>query len=392
MPNEQDWLETYIAYAKNNEAHPDFHFWTALTVLGTSLRRNVRFTKGYYTVYPNLWSLIVAPSGKKKTTAVQIGYNIVTKMDHVKVLADRGSPEGLAEMLGEKEPDSDVIESQALIYAPELSNFMDKATHMSGLVPLLLRLHDCPERWTYKTRGGGLIPLHNVVISFLGATADELLYECVPPLALKSGFLARFLLIYTGEFEGSVIPFPWKDPELELKVCRGLYELSLLKGEMVMPAVASDWYIQWYFRHKASEGVKSLGKLAAYYERKPDHLLRVGMLLAIARNRRLEFTIDCFKEALDRLEALEPGMEALYREIEVDTEGKDQGKLVEAIKRSGGAIEHTPLFRKFHATMGKDRFKKAAQSLLEARVVLAKRTKSGGLVYGMCAGDLERFS
>lgn len=391
MPEEKDWLETYVTYAQNNEANPAFHYWTALTILGASLRRNVVFRKGYYEVYCNPWTLIVAPSGKKKTTAVQIGYNIVTRMDHVKVLADRGSPEGLTEMLGEEDPDVHTIESQALIYAPELSNFMDKATHMSGLVPLLLRLFDCPDRWTYKTRGGGLVPLHNVAITFLGATADDLLYECVPPLALKSGFLARFLVVYTQDLSETVVPFPWKDSQLELTVCRGLYDLSLLKGEMAMPKDASDWYIQWYIRYKASEAVKGAGRLAAYYERKPDHLLRVGMLLAIARNRRLEFTVPCFEEALARLDQLEPGLEALYREIEVDVEGKDQGKIVEAIKKAGGGIEHTPLFRKFHATMGKDRFKKAIQSLLEAKVVYAKRTKTGGLVYGDSVAKLGKF-
>ena len=203
-----NFLELYMDYAKNSEVMPSFHFWTGLTILGASLQRNVLYGRGYYTLYPNLWTLIVAGSGTKKTTAVQIGYNLLSKLEHVRLLPDKGSPEGLAEALSEAGPDGEK-NAQGMLYAPELANFMDRRQHNDGLVQFLLRISDCPDSWKYRTRGGGIVTLNNTAVTFLGASANDLLYECIPPLALKSGFLARFICV-TEEGEAPIFPFPWK--------------------------------------------------------------------------------------------------------------------------------------------------------------------------------------
>ena len=379
-----NFLELYMDYAKNSEVMPSFHFWTGLTILGASLQRNVLYGRGYYTLYPNLWTLIVAGSGTKKTTAVQIGYNLLSKLEHVRLLPDKGSPEGLAEALSEAGPDGEK-NAQGMLYAPELANFMDRRQHNDGLVQFLLRISDCPDSWKYRTRGGGIVTLNNTAVTFLGASANDLLYECIPPLALKSGFLARFICV-TEEGEAPIFPFPWKDPSLESQVLSQLYELSLLKGEMIMGSKAQEWFISWYFRYKADMTKYSSSKLRAYWQRKPDHLLRVAMLLSIAETARLEYTIDSFEKAIKALDGLEPELGKLYNEIDATTVGRDQLKLLEEIKRAGGSITHETLLHRIHATMSDSlNFKKCMIVLIESgKVVLRK--EEGTVVYKLKKG------
>jgi len=379
-----NFLETYMDYAKNSEVLPSFHFWTGLTILGAALQRNVCYGRGYYTLYPNLWTLIIASSGTKKTTAVQIGYNLLSKLEHVKLLPDKGSPEGLAEALSEEGPDG-TRNAQGILYAPELANFMDKRQHNDGLVQFLLRISDCPDSWKYRTRSGGVVPLVNTAVTFLGASANDLLYECIPPLALKSGFLARFICV-TEEGEAPIFPFPWKDSLLESQVLSQLYELSLLKGEMLMREKAQEWFISWYFRYKADITKYGSSKLRAYWQRKPDHILKVAMLLSIAETSCLEYTIESLEKAVKAVEGLEVELGKVYNEIDATTVGRDQLKLLEEIKRAGGSITHEALLHKIHATLSDSlNFKKCMVVLIEAGKIVLKK-EGGTIVYKLKKG------
>lgn len=373
------WIEKYIEYAKNNEALPQFHLWTGLAVLGAVLRRNVEFSKGYYKVFPNLWVLIVAPSGMKKTTATSIGVSLLTKMDNVKILADKSSPEELAYSLSERENPNDP-EAQGVIFAPELANFMDRRSHNDGLVQLLLRLADCPDSWLYATRSGGKVPLKNVAVTVLAATANDLLYDCIPPLALKSGFLARFICV-DGEGEPGIVPFSWKDASLESELLNELHTISLLKGQMRLPVKAQEWYVAWYFRHKARIAEEPLHRLRAYFERKPDYLLRIAMIFAISETKVLEFTVRSFELAEKALTLLEPGLERIYSSVDATLMGKEQKKLLEMIQHAGGRITHSELLRKSHTALSDStNFKRLLQVLIESRQIVMSR-KGQELIY-----------
>jgi len=374
------WLEQYVAYAGNTEAPKQFHWWAGATILGAALRRNVSFQQEYFATYPTLWTLVVAPSGTKKTSAATIAHNIVSKIEGVRILADRITPEALADALGEAD-ESGHIESQGLIYAPELVGFLDKRSYNEAMVNFMLRLADFPEKWVTQTRGGGRVELRNVAVSFLGATANDLLYEAVPALALKSGFLARFICVYSAG-SNMAVPFMWKDRVLEKEVLNSLYDLSLLRGEMVMGRPARDWYISFYYDHKAMMGKEASSKLRAYYERKPDHLLRLAMITSIARSRRCEFSVRAFEEALARLEEAEKGLPYLYDEIEASDMGRYQIRVLEQLDRAGGHLSHTDLVRRNAAVVGDAAvIKRVVQTLIESGLMVMERSATGAIAY-----------
>ena len=371
----KSWIDTYLEYSKNNEASADFHYWTALTILGAALRRQVYFKRGYWCVYPNLWTLIVSPSGSGKTTAVGIGFNIISKLDSVRVVADRITPEALAVELGEKIGGR--IESQGLICAPELVNFLDRSKYLEGLISLLLRMSDCPDTWVYKTRTGDKVALANVAISFLGATANDLLYEAIPPLALKSGFLARFLIVTGGAPpENAVVPFTWKDDDLELEVLRGLYELSLLHGEISFPPKAKEWYITWYLRYKAELASGPNKRIIPHLERRRDYLIRVATLIAVGRRGVLELKVEDFQEAIERLEGLDDGLRTICAGIDATSSGKEQLRVLDIVRGRPG-ITHQELMQELVNVLGRDVLFKSLSFLIEARLIIVTKESKG---------------
>ncbi len=383
------WLDEYVIYARNNEADDAFHWWCGVTILGAALKRNVYYDAGYFTVWPATWTLLVAESGRKKTTAVTIAYNVLTKMDEaVRVLADKNSPEGLMDDLAEPNELGET-QSQALIYAPELSHFMDRRQHNEGLVQLLLRLADCPDRLRYKTRSRDVVTLKNVAVSFLGATANELLYDSVPDNALKSGFMARLICV-TPQSDQKIVPFPWKDHALEMKVTNDLYTLSRHRGQMVMPEPSRRWFMDWYYRHKAEEGRLASEKMRAYYQRRPDHLLRTAMMISIAKHRRLEFMVDALDEALTRLMATEAHLLELYNEIDASPTGREQNKIIAHIRAAGGQLSHGDLMAQTYSTMDSSKLGKLVEGLYVAGVIYADKGKDGKPVYSLTADRKQR--
>ena len=337
------WLDQYLEYAKNNEGLEKFHWWIGAAILGATMKRNVFFSKGYYNVFPPFWLLIVAESGSKKTASLSIGHNIVSKIDAVKILPDKSSPEALARALS-RDSDGNDDEAQGLIYAPELANFMDNRSHNAGLVQLLLRLADCPDMWKYETLKGGIVHLKNIAVSFMGATTAELVRDCVPPIALKTGFLARFICI-SGETSSKMIAFPCKDATEEVKIINSLYEISLLRGEMQIGIKAKEWYVSWYYDHRRIFSEVGSERVRAYLQRKPDYLIRLAMIIAVSETNRLALTVTAFEAALEKLDEVDETLNDIYISIEATTHGREQLSLLSQISRKKEGISHEQLLK-----------------------------------------------
>ncbi len=373
----ESWLDLYVRYAQNNEAPKVFHWWSGVTILLASLRRNVWFEYGYKPIRAPQWTLIIGDSGTKKTTAAEIAQNIVSKLDHVRILADRLTPEALASALAGPPDDPSAGDASGLIFAPELSAMLDRRQHIEGIVNVLLRLSDAPGEWVYETKTSGRTVLRNVALSFLAATAPDLLHESVPPMATKSGFLARFVIV-TGP-AAPPVPFPWKDHDLEREVTNQLYELSLLKGEMEMGTKARKWYTDWYFGlHKPESHREARNKLRAYNERKPIHVLRTGMAIAIAKYRRLEYTPEVLEEALARVEEMEPGLERVYADLDATDPGRMQMMVLDYIRRAGPrGMEQALLIRKLHTMIADPLVLKKIMAVLVAGNLVRTEHEAG---------------
>jgi len=379
------WIEDYMEYARNNEAPDQFHWWTSLAVLGATLRRNVVFRKGSFKIFPNPWILIVAPSGTKKSTALELGFNLLSKMDNIRILPNKFTPEVLLRSLARPERGSDVIESQAVLYSSEFGVVLDRKHYNEGLTQLLLDLWDSRDQWRCETVGGGIITLRNIAIVLLAAIADDIFRESMPELALRSGFLARLILV-TGKDEGKIEAFPWTDENLEAELLSQLYELSMIRGEMGFEDGAEEWYITWYMKHKARIRTGISEAMKAYYERKPRHLLQVAMLCAISQKKRPVYTVRSFEEAAERLDALEPGMEALLNAISAPPFARIQARILEQIKATK-LISHKELLKKNMSHIADPAmFKKAMMQLLETGMLDVMRDKRGTIYYRMKGG------
>jgi hypothetical protein len=356
------WIKDYVEWTRTTEPPTVFHFFSAVVSLGASLGRNVFFDKGAYKVYPNFCVMLIAPSGRcRKTSCANLGTSLYIQGGGV-VLADKATPEALIDALQES--------AIALLYAPELAVFLGKQKYQEGMIPLLTALFDSPKEFTTKTIGRGTTVLMNVALSAIMCTTLDWLQTAVPSDAFGGGFMSRFLFVVQ---ETTPRCFPLPPPlnkEKKDELIKWLRTLPrIVKGEISLSKKARSWYEHWYRTsiHNTPMGERLF---SGYFERKPDHVLRLAIALRISQDPT---TTQLEEQDLIRankiLDWLEKWLPHTFDQLASSAAGVDHGRILKQLRAHGGIMEHSDLLRRNSSRMNAGQFKQAIGTLREAKYV-----------------------
>jgi len=361
---ETGYIRDYIEWTRNTEPPTVFHFFVAAVTLGATLGRAVSFDKGAYSVFPNLSVMIIAPSGKcRKTSACNLGTSIYVKGGGT-LLADKATPEAFVDAL------KDGAQAIGLIYAPELAVFLGKQKYQEGMIPLLTALLDCPKEWTSRTLGRGETSLSNVALSALMCSTLDWMQTGIPRDAFGGGFMSRFLFCVQESTPRS-FPLPPSLSEATKKALTlRMQKLRLRKGVCTFTPEAREWYLSWY----GSRQSMSIDKqYAGYFERKPDHIIRVAMILKVSEmptaSQDYTLSLDHLQRANDILGWLEERLPSTFDEMTASAAGEDQTRILRQLRSNGGMMEHSLLLRRNSSKLNAETFKRAVATLKEAKLI-----------------------
>lgn len=366
------WLADYVSYTSWNEAPTSFHYFVGCAILGAALNRQIYFKKGYYSLYPNLQLILVAPTGRcRKTTASNIGIRCLQQLNLVNIIQDKTTPEALLESLdipvGADFEDGNINiekpDAHAMIHAPELAVMLGKQRYNEGMIALLTSLFDSPDIFTTRTKQGGTTELQNVTIIFVGASTPDWLITSIPQDAFGGGFMSRILFIAEEDTPRCFpIPVPPADNSRIVEHLQRI--LNNVHGSMDLDAKAENWFTLWYTASR--DKIPEDSKMAGYHERKPDHLLRLAMIHQAAQ---MKTTIDttalirCSKQ----LEYLETNMLETFKWLGVKAVGQDQERLIRAIRSMNNRAEHSELLARMIFFMDVRQFRICIDTLVEAK-------------------------
>lgn len=344
------WLQTYIKYTESQESPTQFHVWTGLTVLAGILKRNVYLGRGYYKLYPNLYTLLIAPSGRcRKSTASSVGVSFFSEIDGINLVNEKTTPEGLVEQMIKNsfKPDYSLIqrsdngqkilpkemkfstECSAFIYASELAVFLGKQTYNTGLTELLTALYEGKDIWHFTTKGGGKVPLENINLNILGCSNPEWL-SAISEDAFGGGFIGRIICVYQDR---SRLKIAFPELTIEQKAMKAmlindLFRISALKGEFTFEPEAHEFFKNWYETFEPDYG----GRLAGFLERKPEHILKVAMLLSVSFEDSLKIRLPYIYAAKSLLDEVEKSLPKAFVYVGATNEAKMQQRVVELLE------------------------------------------------------------
>lgn len=361
------WLKDYVDYTQNTEPPTVFHFFAGLTVMGATIARRIYFPRGSGDIFPNICAVLVAPPGKcKKTTACNIAVNLFRRVGG-NVLADKITPEAIVESF-KTQPTA-----TGLIYAPEWAVFLGKQQYMEGLVPMLTALFDCPAIWSSTTLTRSTTTLSNVALSHLAATTIDWMQTSITTDAFAGGFMSRLLFVVQKTTPRSFPLPPPLDVALGKKLVDGLLALQHINGEASLSPDGMAWYVKWYNTRTSTLTDKHF---AGYYERKPDRLLQLAMVLNASLDPRIFIiTEDILKAAERILNWLERYLPAAFEELSQSAIGDDQLRLLKQLRKHNGSLGHSEWLRQNTSRMDSARFKVYVETLLQAKMIALDASK-----------------
>lgn len=360
----QGWIATHIEYTRQTEPPTVFHFFAGLNVLGAVIGRKIKFPRGSGDLFPNLNVVLVSPPGKcKKTTACNLAVKHYQKLG-MNLMADKVTPEAIVGALQ--------VNAQGLIYAPEWAVFLGKQQYNEGLVPMLTALFDCPDIWESRTIARGVVQLKDVAISHLACTTIDWMQTSITKDAFAGGFMSRLLFIVQHDSPRKFALPPPKDPVLEAKLIADLLKLQHVKGDIKLTQDAEAWYVNWYNNRSHLMVDKHF---AGYFERKPDRLLQLAILLNTSATIT-GLTLD--KATLEHSERIltwiEHFLPSAFAEMSATIAGDEQGRILRQI-RSHGELDYSVWLRMNTGRLSTDTFKKYVETLKQSKLIAVDHTR-----------------
>jgi len=346
LPKE-GWLKTYYDYIGDTELCERFTLFSALVTVGALIDNKVSWTrvKGLFRpLYPNPWAIMIGPAGRgHKTSAVDFAEDLLYEINpncKPKILSEKITPEAVVRFLTVEKPSNKKVtitlrrpDSTGLILAPELAVFLGKQHYNTGMVTLLTRLYDCPKRWSADIITRGLAPLKNVCLSILGASTPKWLGTMMPEEVYTGGFMSRFNLVLLPEHFDKRIWEPKKpEPALRSKIKKGMEAFSNLEGEMKLTSEANKWMTKWYEESPREREHEEI--LEAFYSRKPEHILRLAMLLEVTGIGKLtDIGLHSLETSLQIIELLEDQTRTFLGQHTGDLRTEDVQKVLEILRK-----------------------------------------------------------
>lgn len=293
------WIEQLMKDTEGVETPRSFIFWAGMVAISAVAKRNVYLNKFAYKLYPNIYVMLVAKSGSRKGYAVDVAKRLVRGEASSRIISGRSSIEAIIKELAtaRSEPGRPPItEAQALIASQELATLLVKSDYATDILTDLYDTH-ANDEWTNTLKGSGTEKLKNVCLTMIGASNETLFRETVPAHAHKGGFLARNLVVIESKraLKNALVDAPISVLDVS-KLVPYLKKVAETKGEFTWEPAAKKHYKDWYNAWEP----ETMDDETGTSDRIHDQILKVAMLLSLARDTTLSLTLPDIKEAIEK--------------------------------------------------------------------------------------------
>ena len=313
-----DWIECYLDYVENSEPADMFKLWTAISCVAACMKRKCRLELGLLTFYPNLYVVLVGPSGCRKGTAMGPGFEMLSEIG-IRMAAEATTREALIRAL-RISSDTTVdqlsgkmeLHASLTIFSQELSVFL--GFNNMQLMSDLTDWYDCRTRWNYDTKNKELADyIVNVWVNLFGATTPSLIQSALPTDAIGLGLTSRIIFVYEQrKGKTCVAPIPTeRQLALRPRLLHDLELIHMMSGRFSFTQEAFEIYGTWYLAQESKPPFTD-EKLAGYVERRPNHLLKLSLIMSASRGEDYTITAEDIKRALSILLLTEKKMPLVF--------------------------------------------------------------------------------
>lgn len=282
-----NFLQAYKVYTKETEPPQSFQAWTAISVCGALLGRKCYMPMGHFNVYPNMYVLLVGNPGTRKSTALQVGRNLLRAGKQVPVAASSTTRESLIEAMTEdscavkaKVDDKLMKYQQLSAFVGEFAEFIGGRHISEDMVRFMTGIWD-EDVFEYKTKNKGKFKIYSPFFTMLGACTPDWIIRQLKADIVSDGFSRRTIFVH-GEKRNCLNPRPILTPEMiEARSIMNneSKRIHSIVGEFCFSKEATTIFDKFY---KSLEEVESKApdRLKSYFSTKPNLVQKVAMCIS----------------------------------------------------------------------------------------------------------------
>lgn len=324
-----DWLSDFVNQHSELEPPISFWRWSGIAAISAVVKDSVWLHRQIYNLYPNIYVMFHAESGLKKGPPVSAAKQIVKLVANTKVISGRSSIQGILKELGTGQTQQGgkiVGGSTAFICSSELtSSIVDDPVATQILTDLYDRNYNIGE-WQSLLKME-TFSLRNPTITMLTATNEAMSEDFFGRKDVQGGYFARTFIIHeTKRNKPHSLLYQLSHPPDYNKSAEYLRELAKLKGEfkplaslegndeykyerkkenrLVYFNEAGIIYEDWYTNFLQSIDEQEIKDDTGTLNRFGDSVLKVAILLSLAKRPELEISPESITEAIDICEKL----------------------------------------------------------------------------------------
>jgi len=374
------FLEDYLFFTQGNETPEIMHLWVGLTVLAGAAEKRVWIDRGFFKIYPNLYTILLAPAGVcAKSTSMDLGSKLLKEAGYHVLEGAVLKEKIIIEMQDARKEvdignDSLFIHSSITFMSDELNVLLSSGAEM---VKFLVDMWGKDDLYVYKTKNAGSYEINYPYFNFLGAVVPQWFGPSLAADMASTGFLARCIFVYEEKKRGK-FPDPIITPDQYRARDRCLQHLlsmtnhfGAMKLSKEFEAMFKDWYI--------AQDISPLEdyRIASYLERRTKvHILKVASLLALGDRRDELLPID-FKRALAVFAATEKKLRTAFLIAGGNRLAPHIQRVKAILESQGGKVLLKTVYGVLHTELDPTEFKTVLQTLIETEYAKVVRGDDG---------------
>jgi hypothetical protein len=355
------FLRNYIDFTAGSEVPETYHFWSGVFALSAVVNRQVWLSMGQYTLYPNIYVILLGPPGNGKSLAMDTAQRIVEDVGGINFSGDAQTKESLVRYLRDNCPKTICVPggeafviTPIIMFATELSHLLGPASE--HMIDFLTTIYTKDNRYTTRTKNKGDDIIERPFVGLIACTTQNWITTYLRGDIISGGFTRR--AIFVNEATKTAVtdkslrhPFVHVRPEqiqARENVLRYAEVLKTVVGEFRWEPAARAAYETWYM----TRDIPLDPDVTGYYTTKPNQVLKVAMLLSLSKSPELVLTKDAFDASMALFDRTEASLARVFQGIGRNELNAIANRAVEYVLscpesdyKDGGVVKKTRFIR-----------------------------------------------
>ena len=325
------WIESFKDHVGSYASSPEvFLTWGGISCIAATLERKVWMDTGK-PLYPNLYTILVGPSGTGKTRVIDAVTDIIRQADATNLSPSSLTKASMVDALNEYHRKfvagiGEVYEYNTMFVAvDELSILMHERN--KEMVAALTKFYD--NNYYEETRRTSKlhIAIENPNMNVLCGSTPTNLMDIMPQQAWTQGLTGRTVMVYSSQ-KRRRNTFETEQVEVPSSLIADLKSIAEISGRMGISQSYKDAYTIWESTSDSTGPRHPL--LDDYNSRRGALALKLSMIAAIDR-KSMRVELEDFQTCQEWLIAMELSMTAIFLEGQVTEDARSQDQILEFI-------------------------------------------------------------